>query len=75
MESTEPTSPRLAQLIEIDRRSIRIDGEPFPWHIEQGSIFLDVDHTDMPSVTLKIYADRVTVDNDSNAWDPRLRRA
>lgn len=71
MDSTEQTTPRLAELIEVERGTIRIDGVDFPWHVAHGSIFVDVDHTEMPSVTLRIMADRVKVDNDSRSWSPR----
>jgi len=57
-------TPHMAGHIAIERNRVTIDGQPFPWYIAGGSIFVDVDHTDIPSVTLKILADRVTVDND-----------
>lgn len=69
MEASEAqTGRRVASLIEIERgsdgSSIRIDGVELPWYVDH-RLDVRVSNTEIPSVTLTVWADQVKVNNQT----------
>ena len=54
--------PRIAQNIHLGRQGITLDGQPFPFHVAP-DIDVDTLTPDLHTVTLRIYTDNVTIDN------------
>lgn len=62
---------RLAHSVRIARNNgkfstIEIDGEPFPWYLEDAPIKVDVDLTGIPIVTLRMLAENVEITDSSS---------
>lgn len=64
----EPAEPHIPKHVEIRVLShnlrggdftFDIDGEPFPYHIVEGSMVLKLDQT-VPQITFAIFADKIT---------------
>jgi hypothetical protein len=50
------------------RTTIMIDGKPFPFPIRSGSVRVNLDPDEVPSITVTIVADRVVVDDEMGPW-------
>ena len=53
---------RIAQNIHLGRQAITLDGQPFPFHVAP-DIDVDTLAPDLHTVTLRIYTDNFTIDN------------
>ena len=62
---------KFPKLIEVSRtEGIQIDGEEFTYPVADGSVVVTVSGDDVPSVTLTLLAERVTVDNQGKWFKP-----
>ncbi|SFD14414.1 hypothetical protein [Streptomyces aidingensis] len=64
MDTPELRVPGHIEVVGQGRQAVlRVDGEDFPYVVADGTVTVRVAPGEMPSVTLTLLADRVTVDD------------